>query len=318
MKQILLTYVHNISNAVTAFLLPERAYNEKAEPPLWVMVSKEITDIVHSWRFLILFALIIMTAVGSVIAFELQYSEITRDIKIDDKIFFLRIFTWKNSIFLMVMQYLCPVLGICLGFDAINSEQTKGTLSRVLSQPVYRDYILLSKFLAALLVVSLLFTVLMMIMFAWGLLSLGVGPTLDEFLRLLWYLFLTIVYVAFWLNIALFFSGIFRQSSASVLTCISAWLIFSVLAALPFEISSSFSLNPIFAYQQAIMILMTPELEGLLKVPIEYAGGVRPTLLPLNQNIIIAGGFITYLIAGSVALFAMSYYFFMRREIRSR
>lgn len=33
--------------------------------------------------------------------------------------------------------------------DAINSEQTHGTLSRILAQPVHRDYILNAKFVAA-------------------------------------------------------------------------------------------------------------------------------------------------------------------------
>ena len=41
-------------------------------------------------------------------------------------------------------------MAIGLGFDAVNSEHNRRTLSRILAQPIYRDALLMGKFLAAL------------------------------------------------------------------------------------------------------------------------------------------------------------------------
>ena len=40
-----------------------------------------------------------------------------------------------------------PLIAIGLGFDAINGEHNRRTLSRILSQPIYRDALLFGKFL---------------------------------------------------------------------------------------------------------------------------------------------------------------------------
>ena len=41
-------------------------------------------------------------------------------------------------------------MAIGLGFDAVNSEHNRRTLSRILSQPIYRDALLFGKFIAGL------------------------------------------------------------------------------------------------------------------------------------------------------------------------
>ena len=85
--------------------------------------------------------------------------------------FFLKLFTISDGTlpsFFVFISFLGPLLGISLGFDAVNSEQNKGTLSRVLSQPIHRDYLLNAKFLAALIVISVMF-------FALGFLVMGSG-----------------------------------------------------------------------------------------------------------------------------------------------
>jgi ABC-2 type transport system permease protein len=45
-----------------------------------------------------------------------------------------------------------------LGFDAINSERTGGTISRILSQPVYRDSVINGKFLAGVITIAIAIT----------------------------------------------------------------------------------------------------------------------------------------------------------------
>ena len=57
--------------------------------------------------------------------------------------------------FAALLGFLIPLLAIGLGFDAINGEYNRRTLSRILSQPLYRDALLLGKFLAAWLFIGL-------------------------------------------------------------------------------------------------------------------------------------------------------------------
>ena len=49
--------------------------------------------------------------------------------------------------FIAALSFMIPLMAIGLGFDSVNSEFNRRTLSRVLSQPIYRDALLLGKFL---------------------------------------------------------------------------------------------------------------------------------------------------------------------------
>lgn len=81
----------------------------------------------------------------------------------DSSFLFLKLFTASDGTlpsFVLFINFLGPLLGIALGFDAVNSEQNKGTLSRMLSQPIHRDCIINAKFVAALIVIGIMLFVL--------------------------------------------------------------------------------------------------------------------------------------------------------------
>ena len=63
---------------------------------------------------------------------------------------------------------LVPIIGIALGFDAINSERTGGTMSRLLAQPVYRDGVINGKFLAGLIVLAMMVGTSLLLMAGFG------------------------------------------------------------------------------------------------------------------------------------------------------
>src|SRR5215467_1170541 len=48
-----------------------------------------------------------------------------------------------------ILGFVIPVIAVGLGFDAVNGEHNRRTLSRILAQPIYRDALLAGKFLAA-------------------------------------------------------------------------------------------------------------------------------------------------------------------------
>ena len=75
-----------------------------------------------------------------------------------------------------LLTFLVPLIAIGLGFDAVNGEHNRRTLSRILSQPIYRDALLFGKFLAG------LFTLAISLIALW-LLVIGLGLIGSAFRR---------------------------------------------------------------------------------------------------------------------------------------
>ena len=113
----------------------------KVNHPFWVIVHKEVSDHVRSWRFLILSGIIALTCMGSLYTALTNIGAAIKPNDPDSSFLFL-LFTASDGTlpsFVLFINFLGPLLGIALGFDAVNSEQNKGTLSRMLSQHIHRD-----------------------------------------------------------------------------------------------------------------------------------------------------------------------------------
>ncbi|HEX7056811.1 MAG TPA: ABC transporter permease [Bacilli bacterium] len=319
---------------------------EKNKPvhPFWVIVHKEITDTVTSWRFLILVGIMLLTSIGSL------YTAFSGIRSVDpsqdglNSFLFLKLFTLSDGTmpnFITFISFLGPLLGIGLGFDAVNSERNKGTLSRIMSQPIHRDYIINAKFTAALIIIAILFFGLGFVTMGLGLFNIGIPPTPEEFLRLLAFLALSVFYVAFWLNLAILFSVRFRQPATSALSGIGVWLFFSVFysmiinlignALAPSQTASTDEilgyahtiqflsrLSPSQLFSDATQTLLMPETRALGLITYEQAYGALPGPLPLGQSLLLVWPQLTGLIAATLICFAIAYVWFMRQEIRSR
>ena len=312
--------------------------------PFWVIVRKEVSDYIRSWRFIILIAIIALTCMGSMYTALGNMSKAVKPNDPEGTFFFLKLFTISDGTlpsFFVFISFLGPLLGISLGFDAINSEHNKGTLSRLMSQPIYRDYILNSKFIAALIVLSTLFFSLGFLVMGFGLVAIGIPPTPEEFMRIVFFILLSIFYVAFWLNLSIFFSVRFRQAATSALAGIAVWLFFSVffdmiinLLAKGFAPSAMASEHQVIGYQNFILALMRfspaqlfseatttllmPSVRSLGPLTMEQLSGAIPSPLPLGQSLLLVWPQVTGLIAGTILFFALAYVNFMRKEIRSR
>jgi ABC-2 type transport system permease protein len=119
-----------------------------------------------------------------------------------------------------------PLIGLVLGFDAINRERASGTLSKLVSQPIYRDAVINGKFLAGVVTISIMLTALVMMLTGMGLFVLGVVPGVEEIARLLAYLVVSIFYVSFWLGVSMLCSILFRSTASSALTALALWIFF--------------------------------------------------------------------------------------------
>ena len=336
------TKAKTIITTVKNTTIPLRA--EKNIHPFWVIVNTEIADHVRSWRFNILVILIALTCFGSLYT---ALTAMTRAGKADatnDAFLFLKLFTLTDGTlpsFTVFISFLGPLLGISLGFDAINSEQNRGTLSRLVAQPIHRDYVINAKFTAALLVISVMLFALSLLVTGIGLIRIGIPPTPDEFWRILCFVLVSICYVAFWLNLSILFSIRFRQPATAALCGIAVWLFFTVfyqllvnIVAKNMEPSIMATSEQVIRYQQfisnllrivpsqlfneATTTLLMPSVRSLGPLTMEQVYGTIPSPLPLGQSLLVVWPQLTGLAAATVLCFALSYASFMRREIRSR
>jgi ABC-2 type transport system permease protein len=195
---------------------------------LGVVVLKELTDHLASARMRVLELLVLLTALAAVYAAINQ----VRDVTAQDPFLFLRLFTTARDplpSFVSFLGFLVPLMAIGLGFDAVNSEHSRRTLSRILSQPIYRDALLFGKFIAGLTTLAISLIVLWLLVIGLGLLMLGVPPGGDEMGRALVFLCVTIAYAGVWLALAMLFSVVFRSAATAALVTLGLWLFLTVI-----------------------------------------------------------------------------------------
>ncbi|MCD6290309.1 MAG: ABC transporter permease [Anaerolineae bacterium] len=317
----------------------ERAREGSPWTGLWAVTAKEMADHLTSARMQILEALIVLTALGT------AYTALQnlRTGVGGDQFLYLKLLTTARDplpAFVGFLGFLVPLVAIALGFDAINGEFNRQTISRVLAQPIYRDALLFGKFLAGLFTLALVLTAIWLLIMGLGLVRLGVPPSGEEVARSLWFLVATIFYGGVWLGLAITFSVIFRQPATAALASIAVWLFFTVfwgtiaslvaqtlhpirfgfvqelLAQAQLELTLA-RVSPNTLYAEATLALLRPTIRAFgLVLPIQLQGAVLGTPLPLGQSVLLIWPQVTGLIAATILLFALSYVLFQRQEIR--
>jgi ABC-2 type transport system permease protein len=303
---------------------------------------KELTDHFSSNKFLILLALIYIAGLSSTYVALQNIRESASGLS---KHVFLYLFTTGGDVlpsFITFISFFIPIIGIIFGFDAINSEKNSGNLSRVLSQPIYRDSVINGKFLAGITTLSIIIASIVFIISGIGLFSIGVPPTSEEILRIFFFIFICIFYGGFWMGLSILFSVIMEKTAASILTAIAIWIflmfflpiIANAIAnavASPesasvadqvrnYTIEHSISrISPSTLFTEAIVILLVPVGGHLLFRPILEAEVSQMILNPLSigQSLIQVWPQLVVIVALAIICFAISYIIFMRQEIRS-
>jgi len=307
---------------------------------LWAVVGKEMADHMTSARMRILEALIVLTAGGTVYA---AIQNLKTSVA-QDRFIFLKLFTTSKDplpAFVGFLGFLVPLIAISLAFDAINGEFSRRTMSRVLAQPIYRDALLMGKFLGGLFTQALVYAAIWLLIIGLGLIGLGVPPNGEEVIRMVWLLLATVVYGGIWLALAMIFSIQFRQPATAALASIAVWLFFlvfwdmlvGILAqvispirfGLPEEqirfIQTGIALSrfsPNTLYTEIIVALTQPAIRSLgLVLPSQWQGAILGTPLPWRQSVLLIWPHLTGLIAATLLLFALAYVLFQRREVRA-
>jgi ABC-2 type transport system permease protein len=237
--------------------------------------------------------------------------------------------------------FLGPLVGLAFGFDAISNERAEGTLPRLVSQPIHRDDVINGKFVASLSIVALMLGAVMLILAGIGIYRLGIFPSADVALRLVgWYL-VAVVYVAFWLALALLASVIFRRAATAALTVLSLWLVLTFFGGQIVTIIAGFlapygsngtaaeqlsnanmvttlyGLIPNGMFASISAVLLRPETTTLGPIVQDPSGRALPALLPFNQSLLLVWPQIVLLLAATAICFALAYVAFMRQEVRA-
>jgi len=310
---------------------------------LKVIFWKELADNLGSRKFLILFIIICLTAISIVYTLSQNISEYVNELSTD--FMFLNLFSSSvGSLpsFIFFVSFFGPIIGIVFGFDAINGERSQGTISTVLSQPIYRDTLINGKFLAGLCTMALMLLSIIMIILGLQLIIFGITPSLEELLRMIIFFLASVVYMGFWMSMAILFSIIFRQTTTSILLSLMIWIFFAFFILM---ISSVIAnqiapidpqnytievlikndsiknmiehLSPVVLLQEISTVMLNPLARAFDLSSLMQTNSLIPSPLSLNQSLLVIWPQFIGLTALMVICFAISYVIFMRQEIRS-
>jgi ABC-2 type transport system permease protein len=171
---------------------------------------------------------------------------------------------------------------------------------------------------------------------------------LEEIWRIFIYLVISIIYISFWLGVAILFSILFRSTATSALAALAVWIFFSFFVPLGASVlANAFAADLADANPESVMRRAKIVRAFILTSPMELYTDATATIidptrkharsvipmghgpmeslsmarfagpLPLVQSILIVLPYIISLIALTVVCFAISYAVFMRQEIRS-
>jgi ABC-2 type transport system permease protein len=302
---------------------------------LGVVVLKELSDHLSSVRMRVLELLVVLIAMAAL------YGAIStvRDVSAEDPFLYLRLFTTARQplpSFVAFLGFLVPLMAIGLGFDAVNGEHNRRTLSRILSQPIFRDALLFGKFIAGLATLTISLIALWLLVIGLGLIFLGVPPGAQEIARLAIFLLVTIAYAGVWLALAMLCSILFRSPASAVLATLGLWLFSTVIwpALAPALAGAIFPadnerlaiigaqmlgrLSPSTLFGEIVVALLNPSTRTLGPVYLsQLQGAVMGSPLPLGESVMIAWPQIVGMIAAAILLFVGGYVVFQRQEVRA-
>jgi ABC-2 type transport system permease protein len=304
---------------------------------------KEMSDHLSSARMFMLQLLVVLTALASLYGAVDSLRQTTAE----DPFLLLRLFTVDRSplpSFVAILGFLIPLMAIGLGFDAVNGEHNRRTLSRILAQPIYRDALLIGKFLAGFVALGISLAALWLLVIGSGLLFLGVPPGGEEIARSLVFLVVALFYAGVWLALAMLLSITFRSAATAALIALGVWLFLTVLwpmlapalaqvivppdpryASLGLQTPATAELqqwlqrlSPNHLFGEAMLAVLSPTTRALGPVFIDQLrGAVLGAPLPLWESLTIAWPQMISLAAGTIVLFVAGYVAFQRQEVRA-
>ncbi|HSO30670.1 MAG TPA: ABC transporter permease subunit [Candidatus Sulfomarinibacteraceae bacterium] len=315
-----------------------------------VVARKELADHISSARFYVLLLMLGAAAIVPLYFASDAIRSVASQIE-DARNAFLVLFIYAPSdlpippVFGFV-GIVAPLLGVAFAFDAINSERADGTLPRLLSQPIYRDDVVNGKFAAGLAVITIVLVAVVGVISGFGIVRLGIVPSLGEVVRLVAWLGLSVIWVSLWLAFGLLLSVVIRRAATAALVGFGIWLLVAIFGQLivgliagvvapvanAATIDEALSLTvlsetilrllPLTLFQEASRVLLnpsvttvsTPSTIGQIQQWQQQAEG---QVLSFDQSLLLIWPHVVALVALTAICFAAAYIWFMRQEVRA-
>jgi ABC-2 type transport system permease protein len=201
------------------------------------------------------------------------------------------------------------------------------------------------KFVASLAAITLVLASIVLLVSGFGLLRLGIIPTGSEVLRLIVWFFVTIVYVAVWLAFGMLLSVVVQRAATAALIGFGAWLgiamfgrfLLNLLLDAIAPVANATAIDqalglyqlhafvlrllPTTLYSEASSVLLNPSLTATSTPAtlgqLTQAQQQIPTLLSMDQSLLLVWPHVVVLVALTVICFAIAYVRFMRQEVRA-
>ncbi len=319
-------------------------------PAGWAVVArKELADHLLSVRFVILLVVLGAAAIVPLYfaadAIRAAASQVSGASAIFLALFVLPPQTVSVPPVYGFIGIVAPLLGVAFSFDAINAERSEGTLPRLVAQPIHRDAIITGKFVAGLAAIMLVLVSVVLVISGFGIARLGIVPAASEVERLVAWLLFTIVWVSLWLSFGLLLSVVIRRAATAALAGFGVWLLLQIFGQLlvglvtqvvaPYATAATAEdavalknlsdtitrIVPLTLYQEGSRVLLNPtqttvSTPATLEQLQQYQQQI-PTLLSLQQSVLLVWPHVVILVALTAACFAIAYIKFMRQEIRA-
>ena len=209
---------------------------------VFTVAGKEFRDHIENKRFLVIFGALLLVVILSMSqgikdynqALE-SYKEMTS--KIESSEVEPEVHMWmpeKPSILLIfyrMLNYFAAigaVLAIAMGFDLISKEKEEGSLKSLLSHPLHGDSVILGKLVGAVATFGVVMLTVTLICTG-SLMIYGISPSSDEFLRIIAYMLVSLLFLISFFSIAIACSVIAKSSGLSVTYCIGIVLVLSFM-----------------------------------------------------------------------------------------
>ncbi|MEO5704910.1 MAG: ABC transporter permease [Candidatus Limnocylindrales bacterium] len=310
--------------------------------PGWITIAgKEFTDHLLSARLYVLLVVLGIAALIPLYFAADQIRGVAASASITPAVFlFLFTLSPEQVPILRVDLWIsiaAPLLGVAFAFDAVNGERHEGTLPRLLSQPIHRDDVINGKFAAGLAIISLVLVGVVMVIAGFGLLRLGIAPAMSEIIRVVIWLLVTILYVAFWLAFGMLLSVVIRRAATSAMVAFGTWLFVAIPFFGPFLIGFVAAVLapddpnarhfigqflPSTLYGDISTVILSPSVQTTSRTIttsqyLQAQNFFPDSALSVMQSLVLIWPAVVTLFALTIGCFALAYIRFMRQEVRA-
>lgn len=192
-----------------------------------VIAGKEFKDYIKSRRFLLIFGFLLLISIVSIWQGYNDYQSRLESYMAGNSQFQPSIFDIFRQME-NIIGFIGAIFALSLGFDAITKERETGTLKVLMSHPVYKDQVILGKFLGGALALGLAMVIMILTTFG-ALLVMGLQIDGDSSTRIILFMLFTYLYLLLSLGIGMTFSALSKNSSNSLMYSLVLFLVLMVI-----------------------------------------------------------------------------------------